>query len=1172
MKLGDLLAWEGPSIDRRGGRASVDSGMQTPGMRKAYNDIIRSLSDQPFWNAAARQRRYLAEGGLWAPQRRAIALSLAYLSARREGLADREAALIKMPTGTGKTAVIGTLACAVPEIKRTLIITPRRTLVDQMQEHLHTKTWAPFDSIYDGAHVRRRTAEEREKLFVPRRKTITRLLPSHANKLLSQSSDRMVVVGTFTALEQILRSSLSNLTPALHEARKDDDADEEGFGGVDPDVLDQLAALLRTFDLVIVDESHYEPAYVWSQCIRSLDRPTILLSATPYRNDFRYFSIKGRFVFNLGFHEACEHKLIRNVHFVTSEELGVSDFVGRLKAFGRIVDTSAAARHLSGKARTIVRAEDYKTLVQLHGLIERELKKDAILIHHRETRAGKIRRFEHVSDALKSNGALTAPYWLHQWKLLEGVDQNSFVGVALRDSLPSTRAIVQQIGRVLRYANRTQDEVAFVMTDQAIEKQTIRRFEKYLEYEAYFAQDPGEALRKEAMILDVMREAMPALQYVSGDFRNRLDFEARDFGLSDFRVPCRTTILRKTGELTLDQIAKYCAEAMGSEERQHAEVLPADPNTPHVRVIPFIQWSHSPLLQRHALPSLTFGLMVLIERGDRLFLIDTERMIIDPDDLQLEPEPIENLRKLIPATSAARPARVGQASTVSLDLSDASVRSQTSRMFDFGVGFFDLAEAMQAATAMRAYIRKSKKHPPVSRYLSLARATVSETSSEPIPLDDYIKWVAQIANALDSNVQPSAAFNRFARSAGVPSEADAQPMNVLFDFAQLIGDDAEERPASWHKNRSKELLQAEKCVAVTDGAFELSVNETTTFQGTLKYEVTGTVRRRGRYIVECEDLDTHLIASSGASGEKVKTLSAMLTKEQCFRVVPAKTTLVYAQRHFFRPSIDFAAVRDDVSGGNPLEAVVASKWLNRTGSEKGEKLSKSDWSSKSIFGGIYAHRGLGNRGEPDPALKRAISTYDSAFAGRLNEFSLIVCDDSQDEFCDFVCVDEDKRRLVLIHAKAGKSVASLNALQAVGRQALASLPFLIRTHSPGEKVDKWSGAVTSKGLRITTRLLPKAGRITPQQAWDKVREGLHSANYAREVWIVAGKILDREGLRNRLQEESVTPHDLQLLYYLAALQTSAARANVQMRIFCSAETEKRAQDQKAVKPARTTRA
>jgi hypothetical protein len=68
-----------------------------------YREAMDQLNAFAFWREGA-AARYRPKKGLWLPQRRAIAFAHGYLSARRHRGPD-EAALIKMPTGTGKTGV-----------------------------------------------------------------------------------------------------------------------------------------------------------------------------------------------------------------------------------------------------------------------------------------------------------------------------------------------------------------------------------------------------------------------------------------------------------------------------------------------------------------------------------------------------------------------------------------------------------------------------------------------------------------------------------------------------------------------------------------------------------------------------------------------------------------------------------------------------------------------------------------------------------------------------------------------------------------------------------------------------------------------------------------------------------------------------------------------------------
>src|SRR3954470_23022269 len=75
-----------------------------------------------------------------------------------------------------------------------------------------------------------------------------------------------------------------------------------------------IVAVVSRLVLVFVDEGHYEPAFRWSQDIRALDRPTVLLTATPYRNDEKFFAI-GNARLRFPHHEAVEERFLREPRF-----------------------------------------------------------------------------------------------------------------------------------------------------------------------------------------------------------------------------------------------------------------------------------------------------------------------------------------------------------------------------------------------------------------------------------------------------------------------------------------------------------------------------------------------------------------------------------------------------------------------------------------------------------------------------------------------------------------------------------------------------------------------------------------------------------------------------------------------------------------------------------------
>lgn len=79
------------------------------------------------------------KGGLWEHQRLAVDKARQYLAATDVGEAS---ALITMPTGTGKTGVIATIATALPEVGgHRLVLTPWNPLVVQLIDDLRGRFW-----------------------------------------------------------------------------------------------------------------------------------------------------------------------------------------------------------------------------------------------------------------------------------------------------------------------------------------------------------------------------------------------------------------------------------------------------------------------------------------------------------------------------------------------------------------------------------------------------------------------------------------------------------------------------------------------------------------------------------------------------------------------------------------------------------------------------------------------------------------------------------------------------------------------------------------------------------------------------------------------------------------------------------------------------------------------
>src|SRR4051795_6776130 len=100
-------------------RTSIDDAVARTVDAAAFAQALRWLQRYKFWENQAKP-------ALYEHQQRAIETVVAYLSANPhlpERPTLREAALLKLPTGTGKSGIVAVLGRCLPNVRRTLVLT-----------------------------------------------------------------------------------------------------------------------------------------------------------------------------------------------------------------------------------------------------------------------------------------------------------------------------------------------------------------------------------------------------------------------------------------------------------------------------------------------------------------------------------------------------------------------------------------------------------------------------------------------------------------------------------------------------------------------------------------------------------------------------------------------------------------------------------------------------------------------------------------------------------------------------------------------------------------------------------------------------------------------------------------------------------------------------------------
>lgn len=1157
-----------------------------------FDAVLAELATLGFWTAAT-DDNWRPEAGLWLPQRRAAEFAQAYLACcAATGAAAPEAALVKMPTGTGKTAVIAALACASPNIQRTLIITPREALVEQMRRDLSYRFWDRLGAVYKDHEVETgATAAEREQAkgdYEAGQHNSVWILGSDRYSAIwnDRAAPRQIVVSTFNALHRILGKE-----PPAHRRFHGRSAPTiaAGFPILDPERTaaqnhQAFVDHLKSFDLVIVDEGHYEPAISWAQSVRALERPTLIFSATPYRNDYKYFNVNGNFAFNLPWAEAVANRLVRDV-LIEPPLVAPAEPEGQSTAAGFAAACEPFLAALPPGKLAIVHARSFEQLIELQNAFS-AIGEQAVLVHdaYRKPSDEKLAemtdaeralyalRFRQVRQVEGSQPAAAARLWLHQYKLLEGVDDPRFVEVWLFDPLKSARQFVQQVGRVIRRPDlqdpdgqqakvRASGRSFAQSSARTIHEQAAARWEDYIAYERFIADKREQAFTAETQLLATVKRSAPEIQYVAREFRSGHLLDETP-GLDAFLVPRRATICRvrdvidhaadAISDAKLDELAARAREAMEVEERFDIQpVVDPDPERGRdVRLFRYLAWQSSPLLRDHHLPEWRLGLLAIARAGRYIFLLDTEAMCLDTARLGLiEPDPAE-LKRLFPKDGT----RIVETSAGGLDVGEYGIRSLTLRKQSLEQGYFDLAEASQVPTAVRGYGPLDQGR--ARRRLSLGRSSVADSSYANIGILDWLVWTRSIAEMLaDEKIVQNAYFGRFAEQRKPLRPAKAKPKSILLDLWDLLDPESDQfERRDWNAEVARAWIEADNCLPVRNEGTAERPRYEFDFAGVtirLDYLYRDSIPVGGRYRLSSQELNNRICAK-GDPAEQVEadpdddaglfgsatqpSLTALLNQAQSFRIIPAESNTVYAHGSFYKPRVD-AGLFSILEHSNAIADIVSEKGDTRVH-------ALADWNSQTLFGLMWDW------------LSGAVPPEEK-FAQDMCACDIVICDDGTKETADFYGIDDANQRIYIVHSKASTGPASATArkLQEVGRQAQTSLAFAASSATgfalPQDWAKKWSVTLKDAGAQVLTkpRMFKAPAGLSMKQAHTRLKRGLENPAYSKHVVIQTSGMLSEETAKATLNSTAQTSR--QFLYYLASLRTAFDRAGVKLRIICN---------------------
>lgn len=721
---------------------------------------------------------------------------------------------------------------------------------------------------------------------------------------------------------------------------------------------------------------------------------------------------------------------------------------------------------------------------------------------------------------------------------MEGVDDSSFVAIAIFDLMGNARQLVQQIGRATRYSRgvRKIRQTAWVLGSPSIVQRITTSWNRYIAYEEYLASNVSLIVTNEVTLPDRLLEHMPTYQYIGGEFRGRFEVEA-PLAENDIQLPRSASVLRLSDpNRDLGTLSDAIEESIMGRDR--FKITPIAGMSRNAIGFSYYAWRNSPHLIDRFFSEWKLGIFVAVKHQDFVFMHDTEGLAVDVDKLGMKRADRSLMEKAFPEQTGGK-TRLSRMSFSSLEMSQQAIRGLALRTRSFEGVFTDLLDPSLVPATAFGFVNG------IGRYVGFARARLRQAAEQYVTASEYFRWTSQVAQELaDQARNRSNVFGRYATVVDNLTPDEARPVSILLDPAvDAFLDMREGETAVVEEDVEYDDLCAD--INPVTGEFAITIGSENV-HCLLEYQ-----EKAQKYRLQSERLNELFPAEESDGRKQRPSLVQRLNQAQSFRILVARPGVVYSEGKFYEPRLRWVTE----NGDQPiLDYVISAAGLRFVDSEKGEDYfpdNLADWYRRSIFGFFAAVTGgqLNAAGVAADPLTTAISAV-----------PIWLCDDDTNEITDFIGMDEQSKRLVFVHAKVGALAdggAGYNvpSLQEVGRQALASLGFLTR----GETSRSWTEARWRSNVQANAVTLQGRNRIfgnpeglTAHQLNDRLCAACRNPSFNKEIWIVGANMTRRVDVSAALAAREPYANRLrQFLMHWDALQTACARASVRLKFYCS---------------------
>lgn len=967
-------------------------------------------------------------------------------------------ALIKMPMGTGKSTIIAVTSAFLPAVQSSIVVTATAAVKDQLLKDISEQVWAKMG-------INERPSKE-----------ILEIKPS---TFINVPDKHTVFVTTIQAL-------------LLLKIKKPD----------------EFELLRNKVDLLIFDEGHKEPANNWQTVIRSLEKKVVLFTATPVRNDVNKFQIDPNYTFSYPFQEARNQRYIREVEFETLQSDTTPDlrtFANKL--FTRYEDYVQQEGCNRTDVKVIIRCGNYE---DISAIVEVLKDRSTVLgIHEQFRDSGNDLLTHKVPEDIRTSDVI---FWVHQYKLIEGIDNHQFCLLGIYESLPDPRSLIQQIGRIIRESNPSRQSIVLLWENELHQRDW---WESYLEYERLTSLNPTEILFKYKEYFHRVKEANPLTAYINKKFLKRFavdDVQEVEDKLKKYQIPKKTNVFEFLESLDDPQSAVDNLLEQITEEFNHIDVLILDRfkvEDKNTGCILYSRYENSSVLVGESFLEIKLEIVFFRVMGNKLYYFDSNQYIpffIKKDWRRIN---ATQLKKLFSRESQFSSMTVQNGNINFNDFNRMIVNSKdVSRMVP------DVTDKFKLCTTLIGSKQGKKGVASLRRYVGFSNARIAQDTNA-VPLTSYLSWLEEINNQINAaTYQEHDIFERFAPISDIPTKV--APSSILLQF------DTDKNLLKTGYGSSTEIDQI--FYNITNSKFPLS------WDGDI-YEVEISFSSKiGKYIMGFTDPTRE--PNVYVDAKKRTKLLDWLNEEQAFQIIVEGNEYRYFMGNFYKIGVpaDYSWLID-ILDENELVFPGRIKKMNEKGPAKAT-VHNVMWHANSLFY-LVAQRGSN------------ISNT-STLKTLLSHAEYVVCTDLQTEIADFITISETTSTICFIHCKAGDSKLSASVFQEVCGQVVKNLDYV----NPGSNrspynLSTWDGDWAHESYKVRlNRKIHNPGNLSAEDIWMKLKS--IQKNPESKTYVIAlmgdafskSKYLSEKGKTLGRQK----PEVIQIDYILNQTATAVGRA------------------------------